>query len=244
MDRAWVRELRDRTIHAAAVSAWLLLGAGQERSKMCWPSSDRVRPHSRSSTSRQTPQSSTLGGYSGRNRTWDQPRSAKGGGTRHSLAKIAISPRAPHVVRFLTGPIHSGGVSPPGRDQQVRSPRGLQSVRSDTRAGAGPDRRDRPNTIKPALTTASRIGRASPSTTQPVRSCSPGPKTGSHGRRRHPGVHGAHGHRSIPRTPHTPTDQAWIETFFGHVNGGLPHLEDTPRSSGRRAGRPPRTSPA
>jgi len=26
--------------------------------------------------------------------------------------------------------------------------------------------------------------------------------------------------------PHTPTDQAWIETFFGHIKGEWPHLED------------------
>jgi len=26
--------------------------------------------------------------------------------------------------------------------------------------------------------------------------------------------------------PHTPTDQAWIETLFGHVKGEWPHLED------------------
>ena len=26
--------------------------------------------------------------------------------------------------------------------------------------------------------------------------------------------------------PHTPTDQAWIESFFGHVKGEWPHLED------------------
>ena len=25
--------------------------------------------------------------------------------------------------------------------------------------------------------------------------------------------------------PHTPTDQAWVETFFGHVKGEWPHLE-------------------
>ena len=25
--------------------------------------------------------------------------------------------------------------------------------------------------------------------------------------------------------PHTPTDQAWIETFFGHIKGEWPHLE-------------------
>ena len=25
--------------------------------------------------------------------------------------------------------------------------------------------------------------------------------------------------------PHTPTDQAWIETLFGHVKGEWPHLE-------------------
>jgi putative transposase len=25
--------------------------------------------------------------------------------------------------------------------------------------------------------------------------------------------------------PHTPTDQAWIETLFGHVKGKWPHLE-------------------
>jgi hypothetical protein len=25
--------------------------------------------------------------------------------------------------------------------------------------------------------------------------------------------------------PHTPTDQAWIESFFGHVKGEWPHLE-------------------
>ena len=25
--------------------------------------------------------------------------------------------------------------------------------------------------------------------------------------------------------PGTPTDQAWIESFFGHVNGDWPHLE-------------------
>jgi putative transposase len=25
--------------------------------------------------------------------------------------------------------------------------------------------------------------------------------------------------------PHTPTDQAWIETLFGHVKGEEPHLE-------------------
>jgi Integrase core domain len=27
--------------------------------------------------------------------------------------------------------------------------------------------------------------------------------------------------------PHTPTDQAWIETLFGHVKGEWPHLEKT-----------------
>ncbi len=26
--------------------------------------------------------------------------------------------------------------------------------------------------------------------------------------------------------PHTPTDQAWIESFFGHLKGEWPHLED------------------
>ena len=26
--------------------------------------------------------------------------------------------------------------------------------------------------------------------------------------------------------PHTPTDQAWIESFFGHIKGEWPHLED------------------
>ena len=26
--------------------------------------------------------------------------------------------------------------------------------------------------------------------------------------------------------PHTPTDQAWIETLFGHIKGEWPHLED------------------
>ncbi len=26
--------------------------------------------------------------------------------------------------------------------------------------------------------------------------------------------------------PHTPTDQAWIETLFGHVKGEWPHLEE------------------
>lgn len=26
--------------------------------------------------------------------------------------------------------------------------------------------------------------------------------------------------------PHTPTDQAWIETFFGHLKGEWPHLEE------------------
>lgn len=26
--------------------------------------------------------------------------------------------------------------------------------------------------------------------------------------------------------PHTPSDQAWIETLFGHVKGEWPHLED------------------
>ena len=26
--------------------------------------------------------------------------------------------------------------------------------------------------------------------------------------------------------PHTPTDQAWIETFFGHIKTDWPHLED------------------
>lgn len=26
--------------------------------------------------------------------------------------------------------------------------------------------------------------------------------------------------------PHTPTDQAWIETFFGHIKGEWPHLND------------------
>jgi transposase InsO family protein len=25
--------------------------------------------------------------------------------------------------------------------------------------------------------------------------------------------------------PHTPTDQAWIETLFGHIKGEWPHLE-------------------
>lgn len=25
--------------------------------------------------------------------------------------------------------------------------------------------------------------------------------------------------------PHTPTDQAWIESFFGHLKGEWPHLE-------------------
>src|SRR4051812_28865919 len=25
--------------------------------------------------------------------------------------------------------------------------------------------------------------------------------------------------------PHTPTDQAWIESFFGHIKGEWPHLE-------------------
>ena len=28
--------------------------------------------------------------------------------------------------------------------------------------------------------------------------------------------------------PHTPTDQAWIETLFGHVKGEWPHLEKIP----------------
>lgn len=27
--------------------------------------------------------------------------------------------------------------------------------------------------------------------------------------------------------PHTPEDQAWIETLFGHVKGEWPHLEQT-----------------
>jgi transposase InsO family protein len=26
--------------------------------------------------------------------------------------------------------------------------------------------------------------------------------------------------------PHTPTDQAWIESFFGHIKSEWPHLED------------------
>jgi putative transposase len=26
--------------------------------------------------------------------------------------------------------------------------------------------------------------------------------------------------------PHTPTDQAWIESFFGHIKTEWPHLED------------------
>ena len=26
--------------------------------------------------------------------------------------------------------------------------------------------------------------------------------------------------------PHTPPDQAWIETLFGHIKGEWPHLED------------------
>ena len=26
--------------------------------------------------------------------------------------------------------------------------------------------------------------------------------------------------------PNTPTDQAWIESFFGHIKGEWPHLED------------------
>lgn len=26
--------------------------------------------------------------------------------------------------------------------------------------------------------------------------------------------------------PHTPTDQAWIESLFGHVKGEWPHLEE------------------
>jgi putative transposase len=25
--------------------------------------------------------------------------------------------------------------------------------------------------------------------------------------------------------PHTPTDQAWVESFFGHIKGEWPHLE-------------------
>ena len=26
--------------------------------------------------------------------------------------------------------------------------------------------------------------------------------------------------------PHTPTDQAWIESCFGHIKGDWPHLDD------------------
>ena len=43
---------------------------------------------------------------------------------------------------------------------------------------------------------------------------------------RHPRVHGADGHRPASRPPaHSHLDQAWIESFFGHVKGEWPHLE-------------------
>ena len=41
----------------------------------------------------------------------------------------------------------------------------------------------------------------------------------------HPRLHGADGHRPAPRPPATPHDQAWIESFFGHIKSEWPHLE-------------------
>jgi len=43
--------------------------------------------------------------------------------------------------------------------------------------------------------------------------------------------------------PHTPQDQTWIETLFGHVKGEWPHLENTDQQDHRRvrAARPCRT---
>ena len=49
-----------------------------------------------------------------------------------------------------------------------------------------------------------------------------GPQMRSHSTREF--LAGVHIAQHIGR-PHTPTDQAWIETLFGHVKGEWPHLE-------------------
>lgn len=49
----------------------------------------------------------------------------------------------------------------------------------------------------------------------------PGPPRRRRPRRRgHPGAH----HGKHFRRPYTPTDQAWIETLWGHVKAENPHL--------------------
>jgi len=50
-----------------------------------------------------------------------------------------------------------------------------------------------------------------------------GPPMAAHGTRAFMALMAIAQHRG---RPHTPTDQAWIETLFGHVKGEWPHLED------------------
>src|SRR4051794_24278506 len=79
------------------------------------------------------------------------------GGTRQSLSEIATSESARDVIRFLSGPNRSGGVSPVRcHDQQARSPTGF-----DRSAATADRRRTRPTlrsqlhhstTIEPRLT--------------------------------------------------------------------------------------------
>src|SRR5450756_822855 len=64
------------------------------------------------------------------------------------------------------------------------------------------------------------------STTARCRCCSPSPTTGpqmrSHTTREFMAAVAIAQHFG---RPHTPTDQAWIETLFGHIKGEWPHLE-------------------